>query len=96
MAASTWFHGSQWPPSNHGIMPSWRCTSAMAWPVASTSELERMPGTSGSVIGGTDLLGRHAAAPWVGVVGPRRPGTPRGTLGRASGSPATAASGLVR
>ena len=46
--------------------------------------------------GGADLLGRHAAAPWVGLVGPRRPGTPRGTLGRASGSPATAASGLAR
>ena len=21
MAASTWFHGSAWPPGNHGIMP---------------------------------------------------------------------------
>ena len=21
MAASTWFHGSAWPPGNHGTMP---------------------------------------------------------------------------
>ena len=22
MAVSTWFHGSQWPPGYHGIMPA--------------------------------------------------------------------------
>ena len=37
MAASTWFHGSQWPPGNHGIMPSGRCRATMDWAVASTS-----------------------------------------------------------
>ena len=50
-------------------------------------------------LGRTDLLGRHAAAPWVGVVGPLRPGTPRGTLGRSARRAAPAsvpASGLVR
>ncbi len=31
--------------------------------------------------GGAELLGRHAAAPCLGVLGPRRPGTPRGMLG---------------
>ena len=41
MAASTWFHGSQWPPSNHGIIPSWRCTAAMARAVARTSDADR-------------------------------------------------------
>ncbi len=46
--------------------------------------------------GGADLFGRHAAAPWVGLVGPRRPGTPRGRSGRASGSPATVTSGFLR
>ena len=25
MAASTWFHGSAWPPGNHGIMPLGSC-----------------------------------------------------------------------
>ena len=30
MAASTWFHGSAWPPGNHGTMPEGSCHSAMA------------------------------------------------------------------
>ena len=37
MAASTWFHGSAWPPGNHGIMPLGSCQSAMASTVAGTS-----------------------------------------------------------
>ena len=37
MADSTWFHGSQWPPSNHGIIPSWRWTAAIDAAVATTS-----------------------------------------------------------
>ena len=46
--------------------------------------------------GGTDLFCGHAAAPWLGVVGPRRPGTPRGSVGRESGRSATLATGLLR
>ena len=95
MAASTWFHGSQWPPTNHGIIPSRRCTSAMAWPVASTSELDRMPGTSGSVT--AERISSVVMPPLPGSGSSARAArTPRGTLGRASGSPATAASGLAR
>ena len=26
IADSTWFHGSQWPAGNHGIMPDGRCS----------------------------------------------------------------------
>ena len=37
MAASTWFHGSAWPPGNHGIMPSGSCHSAMASTVCCSS-----------------------------------------------------------
>ena len=37
MAASTWFHGSAWPPGNHGIMPVGSCQSAMASTVGCSS-----------------------------------------------------------
>src|SRR5437763_1353268 len=51
MAASTWFHGSEWPPGNQGIMPSGNWISAMASTVVATSAASRMPGTSGSCTG---------------------------------------------
>ena len=96
MAASTWFHGSQWPPSNHGIMPSARCTAAMAWPVA-----EHVGAGTGCRAPRAARLAAERSSSVVmlrppGSVcsGPRRPGTPRGTLGRASGRPATAVFGL--
>src|SRR5262245_5189864 len=47
MAASTWFHGSAWPPGNHWIMPLGSCRSAMASTVARTSVADRIPSTSG-------------------------------------------------
>src|SRR2546423_1401945 len=55
MAASTWFHGSAWPPGNHGIMPSASCHPAMVSTVAATSSAPRMPVTSGSGTGETSL-----------------------------------------
>src|SRR4051812_29875400 len=51
MAASTWFHGSECPPGNQGIMPSASCTSAMVLTVAATSSASRTPGISGSCTG---------------------------------------------
>src|SRR3954447_5264968 len=51
MAASTWFHGSAWPPGNQGIMPLGSCQDAMASTVWSSWAPVRMPGTSGSGIG---------------------------------------------
>ena len=50
MAASTWFHGSAWPPGNHGIIPFGSCHSAMASIVSwSWSEVTR-PSTRGAVM----------------------------------------------
>src|SRR5438552_6349714 len=57
MAASTWFQGSQWPPGNHGIMPSASCTAAIDSTVAATSARSRMPGTSGGGTSGLRLDG---------------------------------------
>src|SRR4051794_7785059 len=51
MAASTWFHGSAWPPGNQGIMPSASWISAMRSTVATTSSASRIPGISGSCTG---------------------------------------------
>src|SRR4051812_29717271 len=51
MAASTWFHGSEWPPGNQGIMPSANWTSAMRSTVVATSSASRIPGISGSSTG---------------------------------------------
>ena len=45
---------------------------------------------------GTKILGGHAAAPWLRGAGPLRPGTPRGTFGLVSGTPATTLCGFVR
>ncbi len=42
MADSTWFHGSAWPPENHGIMPSFSCTARME---STVSAIERPPVT---------------------------------------------------
>src|SRR5687768_5851269 len=41
-----WFHGSAWPPGNHGIMPVGSCHSAMPSTVAWRSDAETRPGTS--------------------------------------------------
>ncbi len=46
MAASTWFHGSAWPPGNQGIIPEGSCHSAMPSTVACRSVADTRPGTS--------------------------------------------------
>jgi len=53
IAASVWFQGSAWPPSNHGIIPlgSWR--AAMALAVIANSSAVMTPGISGSNTFGT-------------------------------------------
>src|SRR3954447_21833042 len=48
MAVSTWFHGSQCPPGNHGIMPVSSCSEAIHSAVWTTSSEEIAPSTSGS------------------------------------------------
>ena len=48
MAASTWFHGSAWPPGNQGIMPDGSCHSAMASTVSASCAALTTPATSGS------------------------------------------------
>src|SRR3954463_14581760 len=55
MAASTWFHGSAWPPGNQGIMPLGSCHDAMASTVSVSCWAVRMPGTSGRGIDGLPL-----------------------------------------
>jgi hypothetical protein len=47
IAASTWFHGSQWPPSNHGIRPLGCWTSAIVCALARTSDADSTPSTAG-------------------------------------------------
>ena len=39
MAASTWFHGSPWPPGNQGIIPSGSCTAAIESTVAAPAAI---------------------------------------------------------
>src|ERR1700712_3553642 len=56
MAASTWFHGSAWPPGYHGTMPLGSCHSAMPSTVACTSAAVMTPSTSGTVMSATDGL----------------------------------------
>ena len=50
MADSTWFHGSQWPPGNHGIMPDGNCNDARCSAVARTSSADTTPGRSGTAL----------------------------------------------
>ena len=48
IAVSTWFHGSQWPPGNHGIMPLGCCSATIDAAVVTTSSAVITPGRSGS------------------------------------------------
>src|SRR5438874_4941309 len=57
MVASTWFQGSQWPPGNHGIIPSASCTAAIESTVADRSARSRTPGTSSGGTAGLRLDG---------------------------------------
>src|SRR3954469_21317178 len=50
MAASTWFHGSAWPPGYHGTMPEGSCHSAMQSTVAATCSGVISPSTPGIAI----------------------------------------------
>src|SRR3954447_18078610 len=51
MAASTWFHGSAWPPGNHGTIPEGSCHSAMAPAVRRSSSALTTPGRSRRYMG---------------------------------------------
>src|SRR3954470_12052745 len=53
---SIWFHGSQCPPGNHGIIPVGSCSEAIHSAVARTSAALRTRGRSGSIGG---LAGVH-------------------------------------
>ena len=81
-------------PRDHAVVPLHRGDGVARGEDLGIREDARYLGQGGG--DRTDVLGSHAAAPWVGVVGPRRPGTPRGRLGLASGTPDTATAGLVR
>src|SRR4051812_827839 len=63
MAASTWFHGSAWPPGNQGTMPLASWILAIVSTVLETSSASRTPGTSGSSM--------HPLLGWLGRRGVR-------------------------
>ena len=48
IVVSTWFHGSQCPPGNHGIMPVSSCSEAIHSAVSTISSAEITPSRSGS------------------------------------------------
>src|SRR3954469_23246272 len=80
MAASTWFHGSAWPPGNHGIIPEGSCHSAIAPAVRRSSSALTIPGRSRRYIGllpllpgvDDDGLAEHGVGQTIGELGEPR------------------------
>src|SRR4051794_30852106 len=68
MAVSTWFHGSQWPPGNHGIIPVSSCSEAIHSAVWTTSSAEIPPSTSGNRDMTVDRPARRPVGRDAGVV----------------------------